>query len=57
MDFLEAAKAAIEQAIFFQVAKRLNLGVEIVLYDLGGRQLPDDIVVDGGVRVRHAHSK
>ncbi|ENO87599.1 hypothetical protein [Thauera aminoaromatica] len=33
MDFLEANKAAIEQAIFFQVADLLSLDVEIVFYD------------------------
>jgi transposase len=33
MDFLEANKAAIEQAIFYQVADLLSLDVDIVFYD------------------------
>jgi hypothetical protein len=33
MDFLEANKEGIEQAIFFQVADLLNLDVDIVFYD------------------------
>ena len=33
MDFLEANKEAIEQAIYFQVADLLNLDVDIVFYD------------------------
>lgn len=33
MDFLEAHKASIEQAIYFKLADLLNLDVEIVLYD------------------------
>ncbi|MCB2022422.1 MAG: IS1634 family transposase [Burkholderiaceae bacterium] len=33
MDFLEANKTAIEQAIFYQVADLLNLDVDIVFYD------------------------
>jgi hypothetical protein len=33
MDFLEAHKEAIEQAIYFQVADLLNLDVDIVFYD------------------------
>jgi hypothetical protein len=33
MDFLEANKEAIEQAIYFQVADLLNLDVDLVFYD------------------------
>lgn len=33
MDFLEAHKEAIEQAIFFQVADLLSLDVEVIFYD------------------------
>lgn len=33
MDFLEANKAAIEQAIFYQVADLLSLDVDIIFYD------------------------
>jgi len=33
MDFLEANKEEIEQAIYFQVADLLNLDVDIVFYD------------------------
>ena len=33
MDFLEANKEAIEQAIFYRVADLLNLDVEVVFYD------------------------
>lgn len=33
MDFLEARKEAIEQAIFFQVADLLSLDVEVIFYD------------------------
>lgn len=33
MDFLEANKAAIEQAIFYQVADLLNLDVDLIFYD------------------------
>ena len=33
MDFLEANKEAIEQAIFHQVADLLNLDVEVIFYD------------------------
>jgi hypothetical protein len=33
MDFLEANKAAIEEAIFHQVADLLNLDVEVIFYD------------------------
>jgi hypothetical protein len=33
MDFLEANKEAIEQAIFYRVADLLNLDVEVIFYD------------------------
>ena len=33
MDFLEANKDAIEQAIFHRVADLLNLDVEVIFYD------------------------
>ena len=33
MDFLEANKEAIEQAIFHRIADLLNLDVEVIFYD------------------------
>ena len=33
MDFLEAHKAALEQAIYFRVADLLNLDVDLIFYD------------------------
>jgi hypothetical protein len=33
MDFLEANKPAIEEAIYFRIADLLNLDVELIFYD------------------------
>jgi hypothetical protein len=33
MDFLEADKEAVEQAIYYRVANLLNLDVEVIFYD------------------------
>lgn len=42
MDFLEANKEQIEQAIYFQVADLLNLDVDIVFYDTTSRHFEID---------------
>ena len=55
MDFLEANKEAIEQAIFHRVAALLNLDVEVIFYDTTSLHFETDYA-DGGDNDGHVHA-